>query len=372
MSVVKCPMCGGTLEIEDNGGFTVCSYCGIRQAIPQSDAQSNASDGTINDAQLNALRIENERRKTEEAKAQAEQNRLKAESQRLERERLAEKKRIEKQQKSEARRKTAIRILLSLVIVISLSVLTTTTIIPSVKYNNAMNAIVENNYEEAYLSLKSIPEYKDSKTQADSLLRRYPHIAQIGDAIFFGKYEQDNKTSTGAEEIEWMVIDKDQNGRLFVVSKYALDCRHYHSSATQVTWETSDIRKWLNNDFIWAAFTESEIAKISITTVENRDNADYNTDGGNNTKDKIFLLSIDETITYLPSPMDRVCIATKYAKSHGSQFDNLTRSCRWWLRSPGTSSYTAAAVKVDGFVLQMGAPVSGEKRSIRPAMWLDF
>ncbi len=372
MSVLKCPMCGGTVELEDNGGFIVCTYCGTRQAISQNDAPNDVSDSTIDNAQINALRIENERRKAQEARVQAEQNRLKAESQRLERERLAEKSRIEKQQKSKARRKIVLRILLSFFIVISLSIITTTVIIPSVKYHNAMNDIEEKNYEQAYLILKSLRKFKDSKAQADSLLREYPYIAQIGDTIFFGKYEQDNKTSNGAEEIEWKVLDKDQDGKMLVVSKYALDCRHYHSSATQVTWETSDIRKWLNNDFISTAFTKSEKDKINTTTLENRDNADYNTDGGNSTKDKVFLLSIDETLTYFPLSVDRVCLATKYAESHGSQLEKLTRSCRWWLRSPGSSSYTASAVKVDGFVLQMGAPVSGEKRSIRPAMWIDF
>ena len=61
MSVLKCQMCGGTLEIEDNGAFAVCAYCGTRQALPESGASTPES------ATADALRIENEKRKAEEA-----------------------------------------------------------------------------------------------------------------------------------------------------------------------------------------------------------------------------------------------------------------------------------------------------------------
>ena len=214
--------------------------------------------------------------------------------------------------------------------------------------------------------------FKDSKAQASTILKAHPEVAQVGDIITFGNYEQDNKTANGKEEIEWKVLEKDQNGKMLLISRYALDCRHYHSKNEKVTWETSDIRSWLNNDFYNTAFTKSQRAKIKTTTLENRDNADYNTDGGNDTKDKVFLLSFDEAKTYLPSTIERVCIATKYAESQGSQLESLTRSCRWWLRSPGSTLYTASFVKVDGFILQLGTPVAVEKRSIRPAMWIDL
>lgn len=384
MSILKCQMCGGTLETEDNGNFAVCSYCGTRQALPEignsSDNANNTSNiYSINNSQVDAFRIENERRKAEEAKAQAEaarvqaeQNRLKAESQRLERERLAEKSRIEKAKKSKARRKTALKVLLSIFIVITLGILTVTVIIPSVKYNGAVNDVEEKNYEEAYITFKSLLTFRDSQEQARAIIKEHPEVAQIGDIIYFGEYEQDNKTSNGKEEIEWKVLEKDENGKMLVISRYALDCRHYHSSVQQVTWETSDIRQWLNNDFISTAFNSTQKSKIKTVTLENRDNADYNTNGGNDTKDRVFLLSIDEAKAYLPSTIERVCIATKYAESQGSQLESLTRSCRWWLRSPGSTLYNASFVKVDGFILQLGTPVSIEKRSVRPAMWLEF
>ncbi|MBR2952867.1 MAG: hypothetical protein IKC45_00620 [Clostridia bacterium] len=382
MSILKCEMCGGTLEIEENGQYAVCAYCGTRKALPQSNtANKTTSPVDVNSgktAQDETSRLENERKReeararAEEAKVRAEENRLKAESQRLERERLAEKNRTEKAKKSKARGKTFLKVLISFILVVAIGTLTVTVIIPSVRYSSAVKNVEEKNYEEAYLTFKSLRMFKDSKSQASTLLKEHPEVAQVGDIITFGNYEQDNKTANGKEEIEWKVLEKDENGKMFLISRYALDCRHYHSSVEQVTWETSDIRGWLNNDFYKTAFDNTERAKIKTTTLENRDNADYNTDGGNDTKDKIFLLSIDEAKAYLPSTVERVCIATKYAESQGSQLEGLTRSCRWWLRSPGSTLYNASFVKIDGFILQLGTPVSVEKRSVRPAMWVEL
>lgn len=377
MSILKCEMCGGTLVVEENGQFAVCEYCGTKKALPQSNTVNKPTppvdvySGSGNNAQSEATRIENER-KREEARARAEENRVKAEAQKLERERIAEKNRIEKTKKSKERRQKFLKALISFILVVAIGTLTVTVIIPSVRYSNAVKNVEEKNYEEAYLTFKSLRMFKDSKSQASTLLKEHPEVAQVGDIITFGTYEQDNKTANGKEAIEWKVLEKDQNGKMLLISRYALDCRHYHSKNEKVTWETSDIRSWLNNDFYGTAFTKSERAKIKSTTLENRDNADYNTDGGNDTKDKVFLLSIDEAKAYLPSTVERVCIATKYAESQGSQLESLTRSCRWWLRSPGSTLYTASFVKVDGFILQLGTPVSVEKRSVRPAVWVEL
>ena len=377
MSILKCEMCGGTLVVEENGQYAVCEYCGTKKALPQTntvnkptppvDVYSNSNKNPQDE--LN--RLENERRR-EEARARAEENRARAEEQRLQRERLAEKNRIEKAKKSKERGRKFLKALISFILVVAIGTLTVTVIIPSVRYSNAVKNVEEKNYEEAYITFKSLRMFKDSKAQASTLLKDHPEVAQVGDIITFGNYEQDNKTANGKEEIEWKVLEKDQNGKMLLISRYALDCRHYHSKNEKVTWETSDIRSWLNNDFYNTAFTKSQRAKIKTTTLENRDNADYNTDGGNDTKDKVFLLSIDEAKAYLPSTVERVCMATKYAESQGSQLESLTRSCRWWLRSPGSTLYTASFVKVDGFILQLGTPVSVEKRSVRPAMWVDF
>ena len=376
MSLLKCEMCGGTLVLEDNGAYAVCEYCGTRIATVQTessiDDNQNTRTQSNNSAQINALRIENEKRKSEEAKARAQQARMEAEANQLERERLAEQKRIEKSRRSKARRKKLLTAFLVISAFFALVTLTITVIIPSVKYNNAVKAVEEQRYEDAYLTFKSLYKFKDSQVKATDLLKAHPNIAQVGDVIYFGTYEQDNNFSNGKEEIEWRVLEKDENGRMLVVSKYALDCRNYHSSVKQITWEDSDIRSWLNNDFYSNAFASSEKSAVKTVTNENTGNSDFNVNGGNKTSDKIFILSIDEAKRYLPNNIDRMCQATKYAESKGTELDSLTHNCRWWLRSPGSTLYSAASVKIDGFILNMGTPVSVDKAFVRPAMWIEI
>ena len=62
-----------------------------------------------------------------------------------------------------------------------------------------------------------------------------------------------------------------------------------------MTWEKSTLRKWLNKKFMNRAFSSSEQEAIRTTKVINEDNYYYKTDGGNDTLDKIYLLSLSET-----------------------------------------------------------------------------
>lgn len=141
--------------------------------------------------------------------------------------------------------------------------------------------------------------------------------ANVGDIIVFGTYEQDNDTSNGKENIEWLVLAK-ENNRILVISDKALDCHPYNSSRTIVTWETCTLRKWLNNDFINAAFYAEERAKIPTVTVSADKNPEYDTNPGNATKDRVFLLSIVEAEKYFTSAEARECILTEYAISNGA------------------------------------------------------
>ena len=46
--------------------------------------------------------------------------------------------------------------------------------------------------------------------------------AKPGDIVIFGSYEQDNDESNGTEDIEWLVLAREDNKAL-LISKYALD-----------------------------------------------------------------------------------------------------------------------------------------------------
>ena len=86
----------------------------------------------------------------------------------------------------------------------------------------------------------------------------------------------------------------------------------------------------------------------------------YNTPGGNNTIDKVFLLSIDEVNKYFKSDIDR-----EVYLSDGT-------SVWWWLRSPGDGSRNAASVGGIGSVYEFGDRVSSVFGAVRPALWVDI
>lgn len=132
-----------------------------------------------------------------------------------------------------------------------------------------------------------------------------------GDTVTFGKYPQ--ATST-AEDIEWIVLDVDSaNSRMLLLSRYVLDAKSYHTENVFVTWEKCSLRTWLNNDFLNAAFGNSEQAKILLSHLNNPGNPYFYTTGGNATDDKVFLLTIADVISktneYFSSDEARVAMA---------------------------------------------------------------
>lgn len=195
-----------------------------------------------------------------------------------------------------------------------------------------------------------------------------PDVA-VGDTVYFGRYEQDFISTNGTERIEWLVIDKADN-QLFLASKYGLDCYPYYSYGVSVTWERSDIRAWLNEEFYNIAFSEEEQNYIAETNVVNEDNQDYKIDGGNDTVDKVFLLSLSEATQYFPTDEDRRIAPTEYCKSK-EVFTNDGEYCWYWLRSPGEKSFWASGVGVVGGILTKGSEVQLDDNAVRPVLWVD-
>ena len=213
----------------------------------------------------------------------------------------------------------------------------------------------------------------------EALLRKR---RKAGDVVTFGSYEQDNNMDNGKEPIEWIVLSVNEDGSFVLLSKYALDCERYNSSYTNFTWETCTLRNWLNEDFYCEAFSVQEQAKIVPAVLENGDNPKYGTTGGNDTTDKVWLLSIDEvTDEYgedqvygcFMDDASRMCAPTEYAVAKGASQSNSyavdgVGACWWWLRSPGNVSWIAADVSRAGFVSISGNLVNRGDRSVRPVV----
>ncbi|MEG1360879.1 MAG: DUF6273 domain-containing protein, partial [Clostridia bacterium] len=192
----------------------------------------------------------------------------------------------------------------------------------------------------------------------------------VGNTMTFGSYEQDNNTSNGAEAIEWLVLAR-EGDRALVISVDCLDCVQYHTERTATTWETSTLRTWMNDTFLNTAFTQTEQQAIPTVPITTPKNPKYGTDPGNDTKDKVFCLSIQEAESLFSSDRARQSKPTPYAEKQGAYTDDDGYGS-WWLRSPGVLQCDAASVVSDGSVYRDGWNVGDDNTAVRPALWLDL
>ena len=191
------------------------------------------------------------------------------------------------------------------------------------------------------------------------------------------------------ERIKWKVLNNDEN-TLFVVADRAIDCKEYneeYESITweNITWENSAIRNWLNSSFYSTAFSSSEQVAIVTQNVVNEDNPSYGTEGGNNTSDNIYLLSISEATnetygfcsdhnTYSAS---RWVQPSNYAHARGTytysgSYTGGNDNCWWWLRSPSGNGFGAANGGSYGYVDRGGPPVNYDNDGVCPALHINL
>lgn len=171
------------------------------------------------------------------------------------------------------------------------------------------------------------------------------------------------------ESIEWRVLAK-QDKKVLIISEKALDAKAYNSEYKDITWEECSLREWLNNEFFNTAFSSKEKKKIADTKVMADKHPYFDTIPGNDTNDKIFILSYDEAEKYFYSNDDRQCLQTDYAEINGI-FIGDDGNCWWWLRTPAFKASEVAVVCCDGSIGQSyGDRIIEPIGGIRPAMWL--
>ena len=210
---------------------------------------------------------------------------------------------------------------------------------------------------------------------------------KAGDIVNFGRYPQ---TAEGTDQtpIEWIVLDV-QDGKALLLSKYGLGARHYHWKLQDITWKDCTLRAWLNNEFLRKAFSAEEQAAILMTMVDNSKSQGYsgwNTDGGSNTMDKVFLLSYAEANHYFGVELWKVTgsdqniaarvAPTEYAIKIGALANSEYQTADgkaagwWWLRSPGAYQNNAVIVYAGG---ESGCDIVNKSiEVVRPAMWVNL
>jgi len=195
-----------------------------------------------------------------------------------------------------------------------------------------------------------LPDWQDSKGATCEYHRAVALGKEIIDLSLLKTLSCKIKDVISFGEHNWQILDI-QNDKALIISTNIIDRKAYHTITEHITWQHSTIRKWLNDEF-YSAFSTEEQERILETKVINNDNPNYNTPGGNNTVDKIFLLSIDEYKAY------------KNIISNAAYW--------WWLRSPGYHGGRAAGVGSDGRVYVHGNDVDRDDSGVRPALWIKI
>jgi|GEM_PF-6901071 len=182
------------------------------------------------------------------------------------------------------------------------------------------------------------------------------------------------------EPIAWRVLSN-SGGKLFLLSEKNLDAgKPYNLTDTNITWENSTIRKWLNGlsgnphdySFIDWAFPAKEQAAILTTTIDNH----YNAGAGWQwpTDDKIFFLSTYDAQNFtlgFANDASRIAVNTAYTAHFGAMQGSGTGD-HWWLRSAGNIGSYAALVLNHGDINLNGYRVDYDFVAARPAFELNL
>ena len=255
-----------------------------------------------------------------------------------------------------------------------------------------------------------VPDATGVYTYNNSLFVKVKATPYQNDAkTYHGKFADGSDVKAGeeyffiVEPITWKVLSgdpSDPDSELLLLSESVLDAHLFREDLTTRefdgkpvyanNWEYSDVRAFLNDEFLTMAFKGGETDFIQTTTVDysketsNQMNVNFRKyANGDDCEDKVFLLSyqqmFDTAYGWTPSKYKediekKGAKATDYAKAIGvyasvnkdAEHDNA----HWWLRSSGDKEDRAEAVTALGSV---GATsVKDDCIGVRPAITVKF
>ena len=179
----------------------------------------------------------------------------------------------------------------------------------------------------------------------------------VGDEVYFGRFPQ--LEDYEMKPLKWRVLDVIDGKALLVtvdcIIGKGLDLQRHGF------WKDDLLRSFLNNSFYKVAFSDSEREQIVLSTIQNPKNEVTNNGGGPDTKDHVFLLSIDEVEKYMPTENSRWASITKYA--YRQRYAKRT-FWHWELR---TLSYVVFG---NGRLCATGSNGRHNHCCLRPAIWI--
>ena len=216
-----------------------------------------------------------------------------------------------------------------------------------------------------------------SRTKAEGFFDWYG----VNDGYAYFKYEP----------MKWRVL-QNEGDTLLLLSDMVIDCQRYEKSDGKITWAQSPIRDWLNSyfqyknigwSFLNTGFTKEEEKAIVTSKLSNPNNPFHGTNGGEDTEDKVFLMSVPEMTNenygfpsnYMTYSNTRQLRATDYARAMGvwmgSHNDLYAGNAIWMLRTPGSYQQTISLVYWFGHVYQDGYYSNTPYYGVAPALRVD-
>ncbi|MBQ7502157.1 hypothetical protein IJT93_05505 [bacterium] len=184
---------------------------------------------------------------------------------------------------------------------------------------------------------------------------RRQHRAELGGAPL----PAGNEPPCAVKPIRWLIAEVDiEKRQALLISKKGLDCRPYHSLTVNPGWEASELRRWLNGDFLQEAFTSEELERLLPAG-----------HSGAEPQERVFILSKDELDRYLPAISERRCQITAYAFSRGGYCDDQGDCC-WWLRTDPKEADKCSVISYGGGAYEMEADFA--HNCIRPAIRIAY
>lgn len=188
-----------------------------------------------------------------------------------------------------------------------------------------------------------------------------------GDSILFGKYEQDNDLENGEEDVEWTVLEMQDDSALLLSNKIlgVADFNYEQTdSEGSLYWGNSDLHEWLNGTFYEQTFNEEEKEKIRPMHIVS---------GGIESVDNVFLLSRMEFKKF--AGYCREAEPSRYAYSQGLEISPQQKGA-YWLRTVADLEgyYTIKQIDVvDWSGNLIFKPMRDIKQyGVRPAIWISL
>ncbi len=168
---------------------------------------------------------------------------------------------------------------------------------------------------------------------------------RTGDKILFGGFD-------------WRALAIQNNTALIITDKI-IEQRSYHNKYIDITWADCSLREYLNTEF-YEKFSDTEKSRIVPVLNKNPDNPWFGTRGGEDTEDKIFILSLEElackyfgdssSLLYNPKKNQRYWYERKDENNskRGAVLLDKGWGSWYWIRTPGRFSVKAVYVFPDG------------------------